>query len=208
LSKRPRHGGVSISARTISAGRSAAADQIEVIRGRPHAYGSTAIGGVVFASNSRIPDRLPCADAMADYGYKVAPPPGGCVNVETRSAVASVDSGVETGVLLDAGGNNVAIHADAYGRSTRDYAVPSNPYLDDPSHPGGRQTNSSTRSYGGSVGGSYLFDGGFIGAAIAHNNSLYHIPGEHGAELNERIDARQTRVNVKGEYRPDSRLST
>ncbi|RIK96736.1 MAG: TonB-dependent receptor [Proteobacteria bacterium] len=185
-----------------------AADQIEVIRG-PAAlrYGSTAIGGVVSASNSRIPDRLPCGPTpWQTYGYKVAPPPGGCVNVETRSAVSSVDSGVETGVLLDAGGNNVAIHADAYGRSTRDYAVPGNPYLDDPSHPGGRQANSSTRSYGGSVGGSYLFDGGFIGASIAHNNSLYHIPGEHGAELNERIDARQTRVNVKGEYRPDSPL--
>jgi iron complex outermembrane receptor protein len=185
-----------------------ATDRIEVIRG-PAAlrYGSTAIGGVVSASNSRIPERLPCGPTpWQTYGYKVALPPGGCVNVETRSAVASVDSGVETGVRLDAGGNNVALHADAYGRSTRDYAVPGNPYLNDPAHPGGRQANSATRSYGGAVGGSYLFDGGFLGAAITHNNSLYHIPGEHGAELNERIDARQTRLNVKGEYRPDSPL--
>src|SRR5690606_19281694 len=56
------------------------------------------------------------------------------------------------------------------------------------------------------VGGSYFFHGGFIGASIAHNNTLYHIPGEHGAELNERIDARQTRVAIRGEYRPDSPL--
>lgn len=184
------------------------ADRIEVIRG-PAAlrYGSTAIGGVVSAVNNRIPERLPCGPTpWQTYGYKVAPPPDGCVNVESRSAVSGVDNGVETGVLIDAGGGNVAIHADAYGRSTRDYAVPGNPYLDDPSHPGGRQANSATRSVGAALGGSYIFDGGFIGASIAHNNTLYHIPGEHGAELHERIDARQTRINLRGEYRPDSPL--
>lgn len=186
-----------------------ATNQIEVIRG-PAAlrWGSTSIGGIVSASNNRIPQALPCGPtALQTHGYDVAAtkPAAGCINVETRSAVSSVDRGVESGILIDAAGNNVAFHADAYGRRSGDYSIPGHPYLHDPDHPvGGRQPNSSARSFGGSIGGSYIFHGGFIGASVTHNGALYHLPGLHSSELNERIDARQTRVNVKGEYRPDS----
>ncbi|MDQ8730705.1 TonB-dependent receptor [Bradyrhizobium sp. LHD-71] len=186
-----------------------ATNQIEVIRG-PAAlrWGSTSIGGVVSATNNRIPEALPCGPTpLQTYGYSVvAPgPAAGCITAETRSAFSTVDRGVESGVLIDAAGGNVAFHADAYGRRNGDYAIPGHPYLDDPDHPvGGRQPNSSARSFGGSVGASYIFDGGFIGASITHNQARYGIPGLHSSELNERIDARQTRVNVKGEYRPDS----
>ena len=53
-------------------------DQVEVIRGPATLrYGSQSIGGVVSATNNRIPDALPpCRDAR----------PTGCVNVETRAA--------------------------------------------------------------------------------------------------------------------------
>jgi iron complex outermembrane receptor protein len=186
-----------------------ATNQIEVIRG-PAAlrWGSTSIGGVVSASNNRIPEALPCAPTpLQTYGYGVVSPmpTSGCITAETRSAFSTVDRGVESGVLIDAAGGNVAFHADAYGRRNGDYAIPGHPYLGDPDHPvGGRQPNSSARSFGGSIGGSYVFHGGFIGASITHNQALYHIPGLHSSELNERIDARQTRINVKGEYRPDS----
>jgi iron complex outermembrane recepter protein len=190
-----------------------ATSQVEVIRG-PAAlrYGSTSIGGVVSATNNRIPDALPvcAAAAFQTYGLPVkAPlanvPSPSCVNVETRTAVTSVDRGVEGGVLLDAGGGNFALHADAYGRTGGDYSVPSHPYLFDPTRPfNGRQPNSAARSAGASIGGSYIFDGGFIGAAITQNDSLYHIPGIEGADTNARIDARQTKVTTKGEYRPDS----
>jgi iron complex outermembrane receptor protein len=175
-------------------------NQVEVIRGPATLrYGSTAIGGVVSASNNRIPETTPCAAPLTTqtYGYDVKTPqlstPSGCVSVETRGAVSSVDQGREGGVLLDAGGNNVAIHADAFARRTEDYAIP-----------GGVQKNSSTDSNGGSVGGSYLFDGGFVGAAITQNNSLYHIPGHEGEEVGTRIDAHQTKFTAKGEYRPDA----
>jgi iron complex outermembrane receptor protein len=171
-------------------------NQVEVIRG-PAAlrYGSTAIGGMVSASNNRIPERMPCGPTSGQtYGYAVQPPaPKGCLNVETRSAVSSVNNGREGAVLLDAGGNNVAIHADAFARRTEDYAIP-----------GGVQKNTATDSNGASVGGSYLFDGGFVGAAITQNNSLYHIPGQEGEELGTRIDAHQTKFSAKGEYRPDA----
>ena len=41
---------------------------------------------------------------------------------------------------------------------------------------------------GQSVGGSYVFDGGFVGAAISQFNSLYRIPGIEAAETDTRID--------------------
>src|SRR4030088_1637234 len=128
-----------------------ATNQVEVVRG-PAAlrYGSTSIGGVVSATNNRIPDALPsCAAApFQTYGLPAKAPLAGvqspsCVTVETRTAVSSVDRGVEGAVLLDAGGGNFALHADAYGRTGGDYSIPSYPYLFDPTKPfHGRQPHS------------------------------------------------------------------
>jgi iron complex outermembrane recepter protein len=191
-----------------------ATNQIEVIRG-PAAlrYGSTSIGGIVSATNNRIPDALPsCAAApFQTYGLPVKAPLAsvqspGCVTVETRTAVSSVDRGAEDGILLDAGGGNFAVHADAYGRKTTDYGIPSYPYLFNQTRPvvNGRQPNSATQTDGASIGGSYIFYGGFIGAAITQNDALYHIPGIDGADHQTRIDAHQTKITAKGEYRPDA----
>jgi iron complex outermembrane receptor protein len=188
-----------------------ATNQVEVVRG-PAAlrYGSTSIGGVVSATNNRIPDALPTCPAapFQSYGLPVKAPladaaSASCVNVETRTAVSSVDRGVEGGILLDAGGNNVAIHADAYGRKSSDYSIPSYPYLFDQTRPvNGRQPNSAAQSDGASIGGSYFFQDGFIGAAITQNDSLYRIPGIDGADHQTRIDGHQTKFTAKGEYHP------
>ncbi|MCK1397304.1 TonB-dependent receptor [Bradyrhizobium sp. 4] len=191
-----------------------ATNQVEVVRG-PAAlrYGSTSIGGVVSATNNRIPDALPnCgAQPFQSFGLPVKAPLAStatspCITAETRSAFSSVDRGVESGVLLDTGGGNFAFHADVYGRNTTDYSIPSYPYLTDQTRPvaNGRQPNSATRSDGASIGGSYFFQGGYIGAAITQNDALYHIPGIDGADHNTRIDGHQTKINVKGEYHPDA----
>ncbi|MBR0719298.1 TonB-dependent receptor [Bradyrhizobium liaoningense] len=187
-----------------------ATNQVEVVRG-PAAlrYGSTSIGGVVSATNNRIPDAVPTCAAPPFQSFGMSAPqatPGApCITAETRTAVSSVDRGVEGGVLIDAGAGNFALHADAYGRKTSDYAIPAYPYLADQTRPvNGRQPNSATQSDGGSIGGSYFFQGGFIGAAITQNDALYHIPGIDGADHNTRIDGHQTKLNVKGEYRPDA----
>jgi iron complex outermembrane receptor protein len=190
-----------------------ATNQVEVIRG-PAAlrYGSTSIGGVVSATNNRIPEALPTCPAapFRSYGLPAKAPladaqTSSCMNVETRTAVSSVDRGVEGGILLDAGGNNVAIHADAYGRKSSDYSIPSYPYLFDQTRPvNGRQPNSAAQSDGASVGGSYFFHGGYIGAAVTQNDSLYRIPGIDGADHQTRIDGHQTKFTAKGEYRPDA----
>ena len=84
-------------------------------------------------------------------------------------------------------------------------AFPSYPYLFDQTRPvNGRQPNSATQADGASIGGSYIFQGGFIGAAITQNDSLYRIPGIDGADHQTRIDAHQTKFTAKGEYRPDA----
>src|SRR5947208_13512480 len=71
-------------------------NQIEVIRGPATLrYGSQSIGGVVSATNNRIPDAMPfCRDDPRWNGSKT------CANLELRGAATSVDNGLEGGVLL------------------------------------------------------------------------------------------------------------
>jgi len=172
-------------------------DQVEVIRGPATLrFGSQAIGGVVETSNNRIPAMIPKRG----------------ISTELRGAATSADSGIDGAVLLDAGAANFAFHADAFGRTTSDYRVPRYPYLTAPdpasapnaTQPGafnGRQPNSSMRSDGQAVGGSYIFNDGFVGLAVIQNNSLYRIPGIDGEDHKTRIDANQTKVLSKGEWR-------
>src|SRR4029078_12739867 len=68
----------------------------------------------------------------------------------------------------------------------------------------GKQPNSGLHSEGQAVGGSYLFDGGYVGAAISRFTSLYRIPTLEGAQNNGRIDLQQTKITSKGEFRPQS----
>lgn len=172
-------------------------DRVEVIRGPATLrFGSQAIGGVVETSNNRIPTAVPSRGIAG----------------EVRGALSSGDSGLDGGMLLDAGQGNFAFHADAFGRTARDYRVPSYPYLTAPdataspnaTQPGvfnGRQPNSASRSNGEALGGSYIFNEGFVGLALVQNDALYHIPGIEGENANTRIDARQTKLIGKGEWR-------
>jgi len=199
--------------------------QIEVIRGPATLrYGSQSIGGVVSASNNRIPETLPpCAtttpvtSALPTKAPPATDPWGnrGCVNGELRGGVTSVDSGRDGAVLLDGAYGHWAMHVDAFDRETRDYRIPSYPYLVPPdpltapraTQPGqfnGHQPNSAVHADGESAGVSYVFNEGFIGVAITQNNTLYHIPGIDGEDHNTRIDAHQTKITSKAEYRPQA----
>ncbi len=177
-------------------------DQVEVIRGPATLrFGSQAIGGVVETTNNRIPTAIPQRG----------------ISTEFRGAGTSSNNGVDGAVLMDAGANHFALHADAFGRNTQDYRVPSYPYLTAPgpaaapnaTQPGafnGRQPNSSARSDGQAIGGSYIFNEGFVGLVVAQNNALYRIPGIDGENTNTRIDAHQTKVLTKGEWRAPNGL--
>ena len=172
-------------------------NQIEVIRGPATLrYGSQSIGGVVSATNNRIPDAFPpCRDCgrLRDAS-----------RARLRDCAARrrrVDNGLEGGVLVDAAAGNVAIHADAFGRRAGDYRIPSYPYLFDQTRPfNGRQPNSAARTDGGSIGASYIFDQGFIGAAITQNNALYRIPGIDGEDHRTRIDAHETKSPARAKF--------
>jgi iron complex outermembrane recepter protein len=193
-------------------------NQVEVIRGPATLrYGSQAIGGVVSSENNRIPEALPCRPGEAPRPMVTKAPPAaapdqGCWSAEARSAFTSVDNGVNGGLLLDAGKGPWVFHADVFGRQASDYRIPSYPYLvppdpieapraTQPNQFNGRQPNSALRTNGWSLGGSYLFDGGFAGVAVMQNNALYHIPGIDGENHLTRIDAEQTKVLSKGEWR-------
>jgi iron complex outermembrane receptor protein len=166
--------------------------KVEILRG-PEAlrFGSQAVGGIVDATNNRIP---------------ATAPPGGW-QAQILGATTTVDRGLEGGVLLDAGTSTFAIHSDAYGRHSNDYSVPSYPYLfpSDPAPPfSGRQPNSALHSEGNATGGSYLFNGGYVGAAYSRFTSMYRIPTLDGARTNTRIDLKQDKFTGKGEFRAAS----
>jgi iron complex outermembrane receptor protein len=187
-----------------------ASTHVEVIRGPATLrYGSQAIGGVVTSTNNRIPEKPPCEPA------DIMRMPRGCTSLELRGALSSVDNGREGGVLFDAGGNSFALHVDGFWRRTEDYRVPSYPYLTPPDPvalPGatqrggfnGRQPNSWTHSNEFSVGGSYLFFGGFAGMAFTQNRAQYAIPGADGEGTNTRISSLQNKIMGKGEFRSAS----
>ncbi len=152
-----------------------AAQTVEVIRGPGTLrYGPQAIGGVVSAGNNRIPVAIP-ANGVA---------------FAARGGLNSVSRGADGAVQLDAGGNTVAIHADAYRRQAGDYRIP-----------GGVQENSSYRAEGHAVGGSYIFDRGFVGLSFQDTAMTYFIPGIDSAKVKNHIDLRQQKWTSRGEWR-------
>jgi iron complex outermembrane recepter protein len=169
-----------------------AIQKVQILRG-PEAlrYGSQAVGGIVEATNNRIPFLAPVGGWQA----------------QILGATTTVDRGAEGGALFDAGSRDFAFHADVYGRKGNDYFIPSYPYLfpSDPAPPfNGKQPNSSFHSEGQAVGGSYLFDGGYVGAAVSRFSTLYHIPTMEGAANNGRIAIEQVKYTSRGEFRPQS----
>ncbi|MDH7799436.1 MULTISPECIES: TonB-dependent receptor [unclassified Beijerinckia] len=151
-----------------------AAQKVEVIRGPASLrWGSQAIGGVVNADNNRIP----------------GPDTPQGLHGTLRGALTSVDRGGEGSALFDMRQGNFAMHGDYFQRSAGDYQTPH-----------GRQPNSALNMQGGSLGGSYIFDRGYVGVSITQFNSLYHVPGIAGTASNTRIDLEQTKINAKGEF--------
>ena len=176
--------------------------QVEVIRGPATLrYGSQAIGGVVNASNNRIPEALPCPPHRRSRATGLpakAPPLTACGrlrHVETRGAVTTVDNGLEGAVLLDAGKGNFALHADAYGRRGDDYRIPSYPYLFARRAAVQRQAAEFVATLRRPIGRRLLrVRDGFVGVSVSRFASFYHIPGIEATETNTRIDLNQTKV--------------
>jgi len=154
-------------------------DKIEIIRGPATLrWGSQAIGGVVSATNNRIPDHIP---------------PGGFYRFRSLGSHSSVDNGWQGAVMAEGGEGNFAFHVDAFRREGDDYSIPEAP---------GVQRNSFYESEGHALGGSFVFDQGFFGISVSRYTSLYAVPGGESAEREVKIDLERTNVTGKGEFRP------
>lgn len=143
------------------------ARQIEVLRGPATLlYGSGASGGIVNVVDNRVP-RSPVIGTEGHVEAGVA----GAAN--ERYGSASLQQGTE----------NFAFHIDGFKRDADDYRVPTF------TTPDGERAqtieNSFTEDQGATVGASYLFDRGFLGASYGRLERSYGIPGhshDHGDE--------------------------
>ena len=151
------------------------AQQVEIIRGPATLrYGSQAIGGIVSASNDRIPEAMPRGGLT---GY-------------IKGAGTSVDRGRDGAFAVTAGAGTIVVHADGFARDAKDYMTPL-----------GRQLNTFVQSDGFSLGSSIVGPQGFVGVSFSRFNSLYGIPGVEAVAENKRIDMTQDKIQSKGEWR-------
>ncbi|WP_333837510.1 TonB-dependent receptor, partial [Novosphingobium sp.] len=148
-----------------------AARSIEVVRGAATLrYGSQAIGGVVNTINNRVPMSLPSE----------------AISAEGNSSYTTVNKGVEVSGLVDGKAGNLALHADAFWRTTDNYDTPL-----------GTQANSWFHGRGGALGGSYFLPDGqsHVGLAVTHYDAQYGIPSD-----TTYIDMRQTKVITRNAF--------
>jgi len=163
-------------------------EQVDVVRG-PAAllYGGSAVGGVVNATDNRIPK-----EGLNGVTGRVEGSVGGA---DSRNNFAGV---------VDAGYDAIAIHADAYTRKTSDldidgYAVSNRKNRADgtPRENKGKLVNSSADAEGGALGASFIFDNGYLGASYSGFRSNYGTVAEEAV----RADMRSDRVDVATEFR-------
>jgi iron complex outermembrane recepter protein len=193
------------------------AERIEVLRGPSTLlYGSSAVGGVVNVIDQRIPDRVPSAPVTGVVELR-----GGTV-ADERSGAA----------VLDGGGGEWAWHVDFLKRETDDYEIPgfaeSEAFRRAEEEEHGEEEegeeheeeafgvleNSALETESGSVGLSWVSEGGFLGVSVGGLDSLYGVPGhahhhegeegEEGEEHQEeeeapvRVDLEQRRADLRG----------
>lgn len=153
-----------------------AADRVTVLHGPATLrYGGAAIGGVVASESGSVSARVPAAG----------------VSGEVRGGVTSVDRGRDGCFKASAGAQGFVAHASGFARRSEDYRTPH-----------GIQANTFVDSSGTTLGGSYVWRDGYIGAAFTRFDSTYGIPGLEAAAVSDRIDMGQDKVTARAEWRP------
>lgn len=159
-------------------------DRVEVLRG-PGAllYGGSAVGGVVNALDNRVPGE-PINGASGSVEGRV----GGAARERSGAA------------LIEGGNGRFAIHADVFERRTDDLRVPSHRPIEDgvTLDETTRVRNSASDTWGGALGGSLFFDGGYTGLAVDTYDSTYGIT----AEPDVHIQMKRDHVRWVGELSP------
>lgn len=137
------------------------AQQVEILRGPATLlYGSGAIGGVVNVVDERIAQEL----VGGTRGFF-----GG--NLATVDDLRDFNAGLSTDL------GQMVFHIDGFSRRSDDYSVPS--FVNDEGETVDTIENSFVDAQGGTLGLSYIFDAGYIGASYARLEQEYGIPGHH-----------------------------
>lgn len=162
-------------------------ERVEVLRGPGVLqYGGSAVGGVVNVIDNRIHrERL--------FGAE-----GGVVG-KADLGLASGNREQSGSVALDAGNQRYGLHVDVMSRNTRDVEVP---VALDCTRGGVTRTakricNSASETWGGALGGSLLFDRGYLGASLSTYDTHYGTVAED--EVGIRM--RSSRLALEGEVR-------
>ena len=147
-------------------------ERIEVLRGPATLlYGGSAIGGVVNVIDNRIA-RERTFDAKGGVMGKAEVRAGGAA--DERS----------TGAMVEAGNDQLVLHVDAFERSTQNLRVPKEMSCGGGGPSNGRRVcNSASDSKGGAVGGTLLFDRGYLGWSTSEYRSTYGTVAEPGVRI-------------------------
>jgi iron complex outermembrane receptor protein len=145
-------------------------ERIEVLRGpMTLLYGNSAMGGVVNLIDNRIArERV--------FGSE-----GGVMGrTEVRSGGAADER--STGAMVEAGHDRFALHVDAFERTTQNLRVPKD--MTCAGTPNGRRVcNSVSDSHGAAVGGTLIFDRGYLGLSTSEYRSTYGTVAEPNVSI-------------------------
>jgi len=198
------------------------ADRIEVLRGpQSLLYGSAAIGGVVNVIDKRIPIDVPDepvhVGAIATYGSAA----------DERSVAGSVDVPITEHLVVHADGSylksdDIRIGGYALTPELRAQALTSAGLPVDPDEAEpidfagnaavrGKLPNSASKTWTAGAGVAYITDGGSLGIAYSHYDSLYGVPIRFATEPGQeqeapRLDLLQNRIDARAEVNANGGL--
>lgn len=166
-------------------------ERVEIVRG-PSAllYGSSAVGGVINVVTNRILEVVP--DGLEG-------------KADLKSS--SVDQGQSGALGLNVGVGQWAFHLDGASKDTKNYKIPgfartaekrANDPLDAEAVEGnGSVPNSSSRTWNGALGGSYIFDKGFAGVSYSTYDSNYGTVAEQSVRIQMKQDRWDASLGLK-----------
>ncbi|HET9642351.1 MAG TPA: TonB-dependent receptor, partial [Burkholderiaceae bacterium] len=144
--------------------------------------GGSAVGGVVNAIDNRIPrDKIDSTSGA----------------IEALLGGGATERGLSA--LVETGGAGFALHADAFKRRTDDLRVPAfdRPLDDGTTARRTRIVNSDSNADGGALGGSMVWDHGYLGASLDTYRNAYGTV----AEEDVKIHMRRNKLALAGEVR-------
>ena len=170
-------------------------ERIEILRGPATLlYGGSAMGGVVNVMDNRIA-RERAFDAQGGAMGKAEVRAGGAANERS------------TGAMVETGTDKYAIHVDAFDRSTQNLRVPKDLSCtaNGVTTTQKRVCNSASDSKGGALGGTLLFDRGYLGLSTSEYKSTYGTVAEQAVTIGmvRRHHALEGKLRGVGEWFED-----